>query len=102
VKALREFGDRGFGLPATRDQLKEAGYVFEFARKCKRCGRALEFYRTPSKAIAPLEGIFFRGVWLMDSHFKTCPFRDFFKKPAPVSRATTYPTSGNLFEEKSK
>jgi hypothetical protein len=75
-------------FPATRAQLQEAGYKFEFARPCRKCGMNLEFYRTPANALAPMEGVVVNKVWLMDSHFKTCPFRDEFKKTAakPASR----------------
>lgn len=83
-------------LPATREAIKQGGYKFEFARPCKRCGTHLEFYRTPAKALLPLEAVIVDGVWLMDSHFKTCPFRDEFKKAsaAPVAK----PDQGDLFE----
>jgi hypothetical protein len=42
-------------FPATREELKKAGYVFVYARKCKRCDRNLEFYRTPEGHWTPLE-----------------------------------------------
>lgn len=82
-------------FPATRSQLKEAGYKFEFARPCKRCAVNLEFYRTPANALAPMEALVIDGVWLMDSHFKTCPFADEFKKPAPIP--PTKAQQGDLF-----
>lgn len=81
-------------FPMTREQVKEAGYKFEFARPCKRCNAHLEFYRTPNNALSPLESVIIDAVWYMDSHFKTCPFRDEFKKSA-----TTPPKAeqGDLF-----
>jgi hypothetical protein len=61
-------------LPVSRIELQNGGYRFEFARPCKRCGAQLEFHRTPSRSLAPLETVIVAGVWLLDSHFKTCPF----------------------------
>lgn len=84
-------------LPATRSQIKEAGYVFEFARPCKRCGVSLEFYRTPAKALSPLEPIVVDRVWLMDSHFKTCPFANEFHKKSAPAPAPKKPDQGDLF-----
>lgn len=80
-------------FPASREELKKAGYKFEFARACKRCNAHLEFYRTPAKALSPMEAVIIDGVWLMDSHFKTCPFRDEFRKSAPAIKST----QGDLF-----
>lgn len=87
-------------FPATRWQIKDAGYVFEYARDCKRCNAHLEFYRTPANRLSPLEAVLVNDVWLMDSHFKTCPFADeFHKKSAPTS-APKKPDQGDLFGEK--
>lgn len=70
-------------LPATRAQLQEAGYKFEFARPCRKCGINLEFYRTPTTALAPMESTVVNKEWVMVSHFQTCQFADEFKKKAP-------------------
>lgn len=74
-------------FPATREALTTAGYTFEFSRPCKRCEANLEFFKTPTGAFAPLEVVVIEGQWLMDSHFKTCPYRDEFKKPAAAVEA---------------
>jgi hypothetical protein len=80
------------GFPATREAIHDAGYDFVYARPCKRCGANLEFHRSPAKAFVPLESVIVEGKWLLDSHFKTCPFRDEFKRPKlPEFR------QGNLF-----
>lgn len=74
-------------FPATRTQLEAAGYKFVFARPCKRCKAELEFHRTPTGNLAPLQIVILDGgAWLLDSHFKTCPFRDEFKKPNVPSK----------------
>lgn len=70
-------------FPARREDIERAGYVFVFSRPCKRCEAVLVFYRTPAKNIAPLEYVTVGREWLMDSHFKTCPYRDEFKKATP-------------------
>jgi len=70
-------------FPVTRTQLAAAGSKFVFARPCKRCKAELEFHRTPTGALAPLQVVVMDGgAWMLDSHFKTCPFRDEFKKDA--------------------
>ena len=82
-------------FPATRAQLDQAGYRFEFARRCKRCNSPLEFYRTPTKALAPLEPVLIGGAWLMASHFARCPFAEEFRKASPAPPAET--KQGKLF-----
>ena len=90
-------------FPASREQLKAAGYRFSFARRCKRCDAALEFYDTPAGRLAPLEGVLVEGKWLMDSHFKTCPFRDEFRRAAPKAASPPEPVrQGDLFGGKAK
>lgn len=84
-------------FPMTREQVKEAGYKYEFSRACRRCNQHLEFYRTPNKALSPLEPVIIDGVWYMDSHFKTCPYRDEFKKSGTAKKK---PDQGDLFGEK--
>jgi hypothetical protein len=84
-------------LPATRQQIKDAGYVFAYARACRRCNAHLEFYRTPSKSVSPLETVMINDVWLMDSHFKTCPFADEFHKKSASAPAPKKPDQGDLF-----
>jgi hypothetical protein len=73
-------------FPATREQVREAGYIFKHARLCKRCHRNIEFYLTPANHIAPLEAIVSAedGKWFMESHFATCPFANEFRKPSPA------------------
>lgn len=69
-------------FPAKRDDLSAAGYHFEHSRPCRRCGAPLEFWRTPTHALAPLEVIVIDGEWLLGSHFATCPFaKEFRKRP---------------------
>jgi hypothetical protein len=82
-------------FPATRRQLDEAGWTFKFARACRRCHVNLEFYVTPAKKLAPLEGVIIDQTWVMVSHFLTCPFRDDFKQPKPTPAPTK---QGNLFQ----
>ena len=65
-------------FPATRGELTAAGYEFVYTRPCKRCQRALEFWRTPENKYAPLEVL--EGNKLQ-SHFSTCPFADEFRRP---------------------
>lgn len=90
-------------FPASREQIKAAGYAFTFARRCRRCQTPLEFYDTPAVKLAPLEGVLVEGKWLMDSHFKTCPFRDEFRKAAPKSISTLEVVrQGSLFGGKAK
>jgi hypothetical protein len=82
-------------FPATRGEIEEFGYTFVFARPCKRCGADLMFYRAPvTGGMVPFEYVTVGREWRIDSHFKTCPYRDEFKKPAspaPPSR------QGDLF-----
>lgn len=87
-------------FPCTREQLKTYGYRFEFARKCKRCNQDLEFYRTPNKKLAPMEQVIVGDKWQMDSHFKTCVFRDDFRTaPPPAKKAAAKPKQKSLFED---
>ncbi len=69
-------------FPATRSQVEVAGYAWQFSRPCKRCGKHLEFYRTPAGRLAPLEMTITNGNWLFISHFSTCPYAHEFRKPA--------------------
>jgi hypothetical protein len=78
--------------PATRGEIDRAGYTFVFARPCKRCGKDLMFYRNPAKGLVPFEYVTVGREWLIDSHFKTCPYRDEFKKHPPAP-----PPQGDLF-----
>jgi hypothetical protein len=79
-------------FPATREEVKKAGYVFVFARPCRRCDRNLEFYRTPEGRTVPLESTVSGKEWKMDSHFKTCPYANEFskKKPAPSKQGELF------------
>jgi len=80
-------------FPATREQLKEGGYKFVFARPCRLCDRPLEFYRAPSGSVAPLETTVVGKEWVLDSHFKTCRFAEQFRKKKPSGP----PPQGDLF-----
>lgn len=50
------------------------------------------FYRNPAKGLVPFEYVTVGREWLIDSHFKTCPYRDEFKKHPPAP-----PPQGDLF-----
>lgn len=80
-------------FPATREQLKCAGYEFVFARLCKKCDRPLEFYRTPGGKLTPLEPTVVNKEWVMESHFRICPFAEEFRKQAPEKKTK----QGDLF-----
>lgn len=81
--------------PATRQELYAAGYVRDFAiptRPCKRCGKRLEFWRTPVDAqLMPLEESEKQNVMLC--HFATCPHAEEFRK----AKIETKPTQRELF-----
>lgn len=79
-------------LPATESELKAGGWTRVAARRCRLCQRELEFWKTLSGAVSPVELVLQDGKKVYVSHFATCPERDKFRKPKP-----DVPKSGNLF-----
>jgi hypothetical protein len=71
---------RGVQFPATAAQLKAAGWKPEFSRSCRQCHNPLEFWLSPAGKSNPLEAILKDGVWLLASHWATCPFAERFRK----------------------
>jgi hypothetical protein len=61
-------------FPTTEQGLKDAGYSFEGAAKCKGCGAEIVWYRTPKGKMTPLD----EGTLV--SHFGTCPKAQDFKR----------------------
>lgn len=80
-------------FPCTREELKKNRYVFVFSRPCRQCDRPLEFYKTPTGAFAPMEATVVDKKWVMESHFKTCPAAEKFRKKKPAGP----PPQGDLF-----
>src|SRR5690348_7281660 len=68
-------------FPASVQQLKSAGWKPQFSRSCRLCHNPLEFWTTPAGRSMPLEAVQRDGVWLLNSHWATCPFADKFRKP---------------------
>jgi hypothetical protein len=68
-------------FPATAQQLKAAGWKAVYSRSCKLCRNPLEFWQKPEGKPMPLEAIQQDGVWMLASHWATCPFADKFRKP---------------------
>lgn len=78
--------------PATRKELYAAGYsrlMTIAARPCKRCGKRIEFWKTPAGACMPIEP---SGNEML-CHFNTCPHAKEFRKPEHEPR----PTQRELF-----
>ena len=81
--------------PASRKDLYAAGYVRDFTippRPCKRCGKRIEFWRTPQANLMPLEESE-TAANVMLCHFATCPHAEEFRK----SKIETTPTQRELF-----
>jgi hypothetical protein len=64
-------------FPETIDELKAAGYVFQDQAACRGCGAAIEFWKTPSGKLMPID-VDIDGN--CESHFGTCPRAKDFRK----------------------
>jgi hypothetical protein len=78
-------------LPASRTELKLAGWTELETRPCRKCETQIEFWRAPSTvkgkagALHPLE-VRPEKNWTLDTHFKFCPFaKDFSRKQASAT-----------------
>lgn len=84
----------GLRWPATRKELYAAGYVRLMdrpPRPCKRCGRQIQFWRTPDGNTMPIE-ISKENPDELLCHFATCPNAGEFRKSLEVK-----PKQGDLF-----
>ena len=85
-------------LPATREEIEAGGWRKVEARRCRLCGKPLDFFRTLTGANAPLEEVLVDGVRKYVSHFATCPHADKFKTPKHMKPAKPeVPKTGDLF-----
>lgn len=74
--------------PATRKALYAAGYgraMAIAARPCKRCGKRIEFWKTPAGGLMPLEVNPDKSGEML-CHFETCPHAAEFRKPEHKAR----------------
>lgn len=70
--------------PITRQQLYKCGWTREMQierRKCKRCPKTIEFWRTPDQKLHPIEE---RPDGQLVSHFSTCPNAGEFRNRAKL------------------
>jgi hypothetical protein len=84
----------GLRWPATRKELYAAGYERALTippRPCKCCGKTIHFWRTPDKALMPVEISAENDNELL-CHFNTCPHADEFRRAA-----ATKPKQRELF-----
>ena len=77
-------------LPATRQQLVEAGWKLCYSRNCRLCHRPIDFWYTPKGAYMPMDMADADG--LRRSHFETCPDAEKFRREKPESK------QGGLFK----
>ena len=70
--------------PATRQWLVENGFTLEVRRRCsgKKCGMTIEFWRTPSGRLMPLNLADYRDQSSLRPHWEVCADqREFRGKP---------------------
>ena len=72
-------------VPATREELMEAGWRYCNNGRCKGCGAEIEWWRSFKNKAAPmtvLDPVLRDGqlVYLRQSHFIDCPAKDQFRK----------------------
>jgi hypothetical protein len=62
-------------FPKTLDELRKAGYHYEGDGMCKRCGAAIEWWKTPKKKkMMPCD------FGTATPHWATCPSPEDFRK----------------------
>lgn len=82
-------------LPATKDELRGAGWRIRLSRRCKLCQSEIEFWQPISGKMQPLELVVRDGKKVYVSHFATCPEADKFRRKAKPKEQVAQ--SGELF-----
>lgn len=76
------------GWPTSRHKMQLAGYRLQYARACKLCKAQIEFWKTPSGKLMPLDR---RPDDTFMPHWSTCPNAADFRKKHNI-------TQGELFK----
>lgn len=78
------------GLPETRRDMRNAGYVFKDTSKCKGCGASIEWWLTTNKKSMPFNADVSEHMKMV-VHWSTCPNRDDFRSDRPVAAPAALP-----------
>jgi hypothetical protein len=89
---------KDMNLPASRDEIRAAGWTFIEQRPCRRCQTILEFWKTPEGKTHALE-VRPEIDRKLDTHFRHCPHAaELRKQTGKAPRPPANERQGALFK----